>query len=128
MSNYSFTQTEILTAIANWSLEPFTLEELNFLLKKFTFTDYPKDNADISYGENNIESLILETLSEMDIEEQSQESFIEDLESYITKHPYFLEIEGTKTNLDPSEDRIEFETHDLDGDYERVIITIDLIP
>ena len=128
MSNYSFTQTEILTAIANWSLEPFTLEELNFLLKKFTFTDYPKDNADISYGENNIESLILETLSEMDIEEQSQESFIEDLESYITKHPYFLEIEGTKTNLDPSEDRIEFETHDPDGDYERVIITIGLIP
>lgn len=69
MTDYSFTQTEILTAIANWKLEPFTLEELNFLLKEFTFTDYPKDNADISYGENDIESLILDRLSEFESED-----------------------------------------------------------
>lgn len=66
MTDYSFTQTEILTVIANWKLEPFTLDELNFLLKRFTFKDYPQDNASISYGENDIESLILDALSEID--------------------------------------------------------------
>ena len=66
MNDYHFTQTEILTTIANWSNEPFTLEELNFLLKAFTNTDYPKDNASFTHGLNDIESLILETLSELE--------------------------------------------------------------
>ena len=65
----SFTQLEILTAIANWKHEPFTLPELNFLLKEFTFTDYINDNPSFEYGEDDIESYILEILSEFEDED-----------------------------------------------------------
>lgn len=68
-NDYHFTQTEILNKIGNWELEPFTLAELTYLLKQFTFTDYQKDNPTFTFGENDIESLILETLSEMDTED-----------------------------------------------------------
>lgn len=124
--NYSFTQTEILTAIANWKQEPFTLQELNFLLNEFTFTDYPQDNADISFGENDIESLILHRLSEMDIEEPTQEQFVDNIKNFITNQEHYKEFSvTTKKHVT---DQYKFETHDPDGDYERVIITIDLIP
>lgn len=68
-TDYQFTQTEILNKIGNWELEPFTLPELNFLLKRFTFTDHQSDNPSFTFGENDIESFILETLSEMEIED-----------------------------------------------------------
>ena len=123
--DYSFTQTEILTAIANWKQEPFTLHELNFLLKEFTFTDYPKDNADISFGENDIESLILHRLSEMDIEEPTQEQFVDNIKNFITNLEHYKEF---SVLAESDTDQYVFETHDLDGDYERVVITIDLIP
>ena len=62
-TNYSFTVLEILHAIATWNKEPFTLWELNFLLKYFCgeFTD----NASYQYGQDDIESFILEILSEV---------------------------------------------------------------
>lgn len=62
---YSFTKLQILNAIAHWDLEPFTLEELNFLLKYFNPSDY-LDNCSYEYGENDIQSYILEVLSEID--------------------------------------------------------------
>jgi hypothetical protein len=64
--NTQFTLTEIITKIANWNLQPFTLTELTFLLKHFTSTANPKTNTIFIFGENDIESLILETLSEID--------------------------------------------------------------
>lgn len=66
--DYEFTQLEALTKIANWKLEPFTLGELNFLLKHFTYEDHTNDNSSYSYGENDIESFILEILSEYEEE------------------------------------------------------------
>ena len=58
---YKFTKLQILFAIANWELEPFTLEELNFLLKYFC-TDTTNT---YTYGENDIVSFILDILSEI---------------------------------------------------------------
>ena len=59
MTNLKFTRSQILNAIKNWKHEPFTPKELTFLNKSFTKESY-------TYGENDIESLILETLSELD--------------------------------------------------------------
>ena len=66
-TDFGFTLTEIITKIAHWELEPLTLEEQSALLKHFTSTDYPKDNPSFTFGENDIESLILETLSEFNL-------------------------------------------------------------
>lgn len=63
-NKFSFTTLQILQAIANWKLEPFTLRELNFLLSYFCgrYTD----NLVYNYAQDDIESLILEILSEVD--------------------------------------------------------------
>ena len=61
----SFTKLQILRAIANWQHEPFTLEELNFLLQ-YLFPDEDCSNCSYNYGEDDIESFILEILSEID--------------------------------------------------------------
>lgn len=63
---FSFTRLQILTTIANWDKEPFTLNELNFLLKYFNPADYPNNNPSYAYGLDDIESYILEILSEID--------------------------------------------------------------
>lgn len=59
---HSFTTLQILHAIANWSLEPFTITELDALLKHFL---PDTDNASYEYGQSDIESFILETLSDI---------------------------------------------------------------
>ena len=66
---YNFTLTAIITKIANWELEPFTLEEQTALLKHFTSTNYPNDNPSFTFGEDDIESFILETLSNLELED-----------------------------------------------------------
>jgi hypothetical protein len=63
---YSFTTLQILQAIAYWPHEPFTLKELDFLLKHFLNKDLTLDNGSYEYGENDIESFILEILSELE--------------------------------------------------------------
>ena len=62
--HYTFTKLQILMAIATWQLEPFTLEELNFLLQ-YLFPDEDYSNCSYEYGEDDIESFILEILSEI---------------------------------------------------------------
>lgn len=63
--DYNFTTLEILTTIANWPLEPFTLEELDLLLKHFLPEDnYINDNPSYTYGENDIQSFILHILTD----------------------------------------------------------------
>ena len=59
----SFTVLQIIHCIANWKLEPFTLEELNLLLVHFV---PDTDNPSYQYGQDDIESFILETLSELE--------------------------------------------------------------
>ena len=66
--NYSFTTMQCIHAIANWKLQPFTLPELNYLLKFFA---PDSDNASYEYGQNDIESFILETLSDMELPDSS---------------------------------------------------------
>lgn len=61
-TNFTFTTMQILYRIANWDLEPFTLEELNFLLQQFLPAT---PVANWYYGEPSIDSLILETLSQL---------------------------------------------------------------
>jgi hypothetical protein len=63
MKTFSFTIPQILTAIVQWPHEPFTLAELNGLLTFFL----PYDNCSYEYGEDSVESFILETLSDLEI-------------------------------------------------------------
>lgn len=63
---FTFTTLQVLQAIAYWPHEPFSLKELNFLLHYFLNKELTLDNGSYEYGENDIESFILETLSEMD--------------------------------------------------------------
>lgn len=56
MNYYIFTKCQLFDAIANWKNEPFTLKEINFLLKEISKIHFLK------YGLNDIDSLILELL------------------------------------------------------------------
>jgi len=65
MKNTKFTSAQILFKIATWKLQPFTLKELNFLILALIPQDYPDTELEtFYYGENNIESLILEIISD----------------------------------------------------------------
>ena len=63
---FTFTTLQVLQAIAYWPHEPFSPKELYFLLHYFLNKELTLDNGSYEYGENDIESFILETLSEMD--------------------------------------------------------------
>jgi len=57
---------------------------------------------------------------------KSQKQFLTDLQSFITNHPHYKANEGI-FDLMPREDQITAKIHDVDGDYEELHITIDLI-
>jgi len=63
MQNFNFTSMQCLHAIAYWPHESFTLKELNYLLQYFASEPA---NLNHTYGLNDIHSLILEILSEID--------------------------------------------------------------
>ena len=64
MLDHKFTSAQILFAIATWKLEPLTLKELNFLITFLIPADYPDTELEtFYYGENDIESLILQLIS-----------------------------------------------------------------
>lgn len=54
-SDYSFTHAQIREKLNNWTLEPFTQDELDNINRNLSTSNDP-----ITYGENDIESLILE--------------------------------------------------------------------
>lgn len=95
--NYSFTTMQCIHTIANWKLQPFTLPELNYLLKFFA---PDKDNASYEYGQNDIESFILETLSDMELP-AADTLFIQDLHNFITTHPYFISTQVVSRCYNP---------------------------
>lgn len=55
----TFTKEQLLNRINTWTLEPFTLPEITYL--KDSISKHP---GDYQYGQNDIDSLILEILSE----------------------------------------------------------------
>lgn len=61
---YQFTTSEILYKVANWELEPFTLEELNSLIFFLAPSQYDFTVIKYYYAENDIESFILHIISE----------------------------------------------------------------
>ena len=69
MPDTTFTSTQILFAIATWTLEPLTLKELNYLIRALFYEDDLDDQLHPiletwTYGENDIESLILHIISD----------------------------------------------------------------
>lgn len=65
MKMFKFTTLQVLQAVAYWPHQPFTKRELNLLLRYFLNKDLTLDNGSYEYGENNINSFILEILSEI---------------------------------------------------------------
>ena len=57
---HHFTAADIINALRNWNLEPLTLEEKSYLMDQLISNK--KD--DFQYAMNDIESLILELISE----------------------------------------------------------------
>ena len=57
---HHFTAADIINALRNWNLEPLTMEEEAYLLQQLVANK--KD--DFQYAMNDIESLILELISE----------------------------------------------------------------
>jgi hypothetical protein len=62
---YQFTLTDILNQITNWKLEPLSQEEQSALQEHFT----SQDTETFSFKENDIESFILETLTDLELED-----------------------------------------------------------
>lgn len=62
-TEFSFTAMQLINAIAFWKLEPLTSQEITYLLQRFA---PDADNASFTYGQDDIESYILECLSDMD--------------------------------------------------------------
>lgn len=120
MTNHSFTQMQCLHAIANWDKEPFTPLQLSSLLLHFTADG--RSNDSYEYGESDIQSFILHTLSELQ-DNTEQFNFTQDIISFITKHPYYHNNDGNHTE-DEQNDANTFDISDPNGDYERLIITI----
>ena len=57
----------------------------------------------------------------------TQTDFLQELHQFITEHLYFISTGGTFTDTH-SQDKQEYESHDPDGDYERIVIRVNLIP
>lgn len=124
--SFTFSTIAILTAIAHWDNEPFTQGQLKFLMQHFL----PKDDknaahASYSYGLDDIQSFILETLDEYEPDTE-QPAFIADLDTFIKSHPHCIEHDGTaKHSL--ATDTMTWDIQDENGDYERLHITLNLI-
>ena len=59
-SDTTFTSTQLINQINNWALEPLTEQEKQYLLS------FAQSQDTFEYGEDDIESLLLEALSDME--------------------------------------------------------------
>ena len=57
-TDFTFTQSQLLNCLDNWKLEPFTPNEYRFI------SNYIKQYESFDYGQDDMESLILEILSD----------------------------------------------------------------
>lgn len=74
----------------------------------------------------NLDNLTPEIFSHIE-NPMTQQQFLNDLQSFITDHPYFQICQGTLTE-NQHQDQTQINMSDPDGDYEEVNITIKLIP
>lgn len=61
---------------------------------------------------------------------ENLDKFIQDIKEYIANHPYLKEQETELVDqgIPSNKDFHHWEAHTVNGDYERIIITVDLIP
>ena len=59
-SDFTFTKSQLINAINNWALEPLTDTEKSYLTERIN------EQEEHTYGQNDIESLLLEYLSDME--------------------------------------------------------------
>lgn len=74
----------------------------------------------------NLDNLTPEQFSNIE-NPVTQQKFLNELQSFIVNHTYFQNQMGILVNME-QEDNIKISISDLDGDYEQLDITINLIP